>query len=124
MKPVQEWTLKETIDYCRKHHDIADTCVYDCPFYSERKGCVLYNYPFSWALENIACYTKHDIELAKAIKVVFKGSNRVKKTNCGYSIYYENSYAVTNVIGNNDFECLKDNEECVYLDEIIGSEKK
>ena len=69
-KPIEEWTLKETIDECKRHEETCEGCPFDfstCPF----TKCYA---PTDWVFTERPCFTEKEIEAAKTLKCMWPDS--------------------------------------------------
>jgi hypothetical protein len=84
-KPIEEWTLKECKDYCREHEDRCSSCIITkfCN-YSEEAPC-------NWDLTLPLKLTQSEIDILKAIKVLYPLNNNLTlkyvAEPCGFSVY-------------------------------------
>ena len=63
-KPLKDWTLEETQEYCDEH---------ECGFCElfQRHDCLLNSSPDKWDLSEKPRFTEQEVEVAKAIKLLF-----------------------------------------------------
>ena len=113
-KPLKDWTLGEIKNYCEKHD-----CTKDCPCSASNGECKINRVnPCEWDLEENPRFTEQEVEVAKAIKLLFPDVVKV----CRFS------GVVKAECKNGSGECMIgakllpsiQNHQSYTLDEIIG----
>ena len=66
-KPLEDWTLGEIKEYCKK----KGTRCGDCPAIYDGNHCKLNSTPEIWPLKSKPHFTEQEVEAAKAVKVLF-----------------------------------------------------
>lgn len=116
-KPFEEWTLQEVKDYCASHD-----CWSDCGFTVKSGKCRIMDVaPCNWDLSKHR-WTKHDAEVARAIKVIYPGAVKIRKdenkpgsTVLGNVLEYNSSIPIGVI-------ALRPGEEVLLDDIIMGGE--
>ena len=121
-RPLAEWTLQELKDYCGNG---CSDCA-DCPFKSSKdfKCNLIQSIPGLWELQSESCWTKEDIEDAKAIKRVFPWVKSVSSSGIDCIRLSDDMVfngRSTSLRQGNLFPSLKSCES-VRLYDILGSE--
>lgn len=116
-KPLKDWTLGEAKEYCTSRNG---NCADDCIFSKKGIGmvCGIAPKPVWWTLPEKSRFTQQEVEMAKAIKVLWPCAKAVVKADSG-SISVVGAPMVLNT---DHFPSIKP-KETYTLDEIIGGAK-
>ena len=111
-KPLKDWTLAETQEYCDEH---------ECGFCElfQRHDCLLNSSPDKWDLSEKPRFTEQDVEDAKSVKRVFGRDGTVKRLKKEITAPYSNLTFDNMYINEGMFPCIFEGQEYT-LDEIIG----
>lgn len=110
-KPLKDWTLEETQEYCDEH---------ECGFCElfQRHDCLLNSSPDKWDLSEKPRFTEQEVERAKAIRLLYKDAEKIQE--CDPVAKILNNYdSVIAQVDTGIFPSLRPGET-VTLDEIIG----
>lgn len=116
-KPLKEWTLGELKDYChRAPHD----CI-GCKVKGDRNNCPFDGEPAKWILDEKPRFTEQEVEVAKAIKLLFPDVVKVCRFSGVVKAECENGSGECMIAA----ELLPSiqNHQSYTLDEIIGGAK-
>ena len=113
-KPLKEWTLGELKDYChRAPHD----CI-GCKVKGDRNNCPFDGEPAKWILDEKPRFTQQEVEVAKAIKLLFPDVVKVCRFSGVVKAECENGSGEC-MIGAELLPSIQ-NHQSYTLDEIIG----
>ena len=113
-KPLKDWTLGEIKNYCEKHD-----CTKDCPCSASNGECKINRVnPCEWDLEEKPRFTQQEVEVAKAIKLLFPDAVKVCRLSGVIKAECENGSGECMIAA----ELLPSiqNHQSYTLDEIIG----
>ena len=113
-KPLKDWTLAETQEYCDEH---------ECGFCElfQRHDCLLNSSPDKWDLSEKPRFTEQEVEVAKAIKLLFPDVVKVCRFSGVVKAECENGSGEC-MIGAKLLPSIQ-NYQSYTLDEIIGGAK-
>lgn len=110
-KPLKDWTLGEVKIYCEK----TEACK-GCPCSNEDGTCKINRVtPCNWALSERTRWTEQEVEIAKAIKLLFPCAIAITKASFG-SIF---ASGTSLTLSTEYFPSIQPGQS-VTLDEIIG----
>ena len=113
-KPLKDWTLGELKDYChRAPHD----CI-GCKVKGDRNNCPFDGEPAKWILDEKPRFTEQEVEVAKAIKLLFPDVVKVCRFSGVVKAECENGSGEC-MIGAELLPSIQ-NHQSYTLDEIIG----
>ena len=113
-KPLKDWTLGELKDYChRAPHD----CI-GCKVKGDRNNCPFDGEPAKWILDEKPRFTQQEVEVAKAIKLLFPDVVKVCRLSGVVKAECENGSGEC-MIGAELLPSIQ-NHQSYTLDEIIG----
>ena len=109
-KPLKDWTLEETQEYCDEH---------ECGFCElfQRHDCLLNSSPDKWDLSEKPRFTEQEVERAKAIKMIYPNAEKLELVPCVIRVYTD--IGVIAHLHADLFPSMKYGLICT-LDEIIG----
>lgn len=109
-KPLKDWTLEETQEYCDEH---------ECGFCElfQRHDCLLHSSPDKWDLSEKPRFTEQEVERAKAIKMIYPNAEKLELVPCVIRVYTD--IGVIAHLHADLFPSMKYGLICT-LDEIIG----
>ena len=113
-KPLKDWTLGEIKEYCREKGYHCG----DCPAKDEGDRCKLNSTPEIWPLEPKPRFTEQEVEVAKAIKLLFPDVVKVCRFSGVVKAECENGSGEC-MIGAKLLPSIQ-NHQSYTLDEIIG----
>ena len=116
-KPLKDWTLGEIKEYCREKGYHCG----DCPAKDEGDRCKLNSTPEIWPLEPKPRFTEQEVEVAKAIKLLFPDVVKVCRFSGVVKAECENGSEEC-MIGAKLLPSIQ-NHQSYTLDEIIGGAK-
>lgn len=110
-KPLKDWTLEETQEYCDEH---------ECGFCElfQMHDCLLNSSPDKWDLSEKPRFTEREVERAKAIKVIYPTAYQLEEADPLIRVWDKEGKLLAHV-DVNLFLSLKP-EQSYTLDEIIG----
>ena len=113
-KPLKDWTLEETQEYCDEH---------ECGFCElfQRHDCLLNSSPDKWDLSEKPRFTEQEVEAAKAIKTLFPCAVSVKRLDLSIRVQDRDEVLIVQ-LSNSLFRSIQLGETYT-LDEVIGSAK-
>lgn len=120
-KPLKDWTLGELKEWCyqyRKAHT-DKPCEQTCPIY--QRGICCREWVHEWDLEEKPRWTEQEVELFRAIQVLYPKAEYVERIkDSGVIGLSNNTCGWITDIDKDLFPALRPGES-VTLDEIIGS---
>ena len=118
-KPLKDWTLGEAKEYCTSRNG---NCADDCIFSKKGIGmvCGIAPKPVWWTLPEKPRFTQQEVELFRAIQVLYPKAEYVERIkDSGVIILSNNTCGWITDIDKDLFPALRPGES-VKLDEIIG----
>ena len=119
-KPLKDWTLWEAKEYCTSRNG---NCADDCIFSKKGIGmvCGIAPKPVWWTLPEKPRFTQQEVEVAKAIKLLFPDVVKVCRLSGVVKAECENGSGECMIVA----ELLPSiqNHQSYTLDEIIGGAK-
>ena len=119
-KPLKDWTLGEAKEYCTSRNG---NCADDCIFSKKGIGmvCGIAPKPVWWTLPEKPRFTQQEVEVAKAIKLLFPDAVKVCRLSGVIKAECENGSGECMIAA----ELLPSiqNHQSYTLDEIIGGAK-
>ena len=116
-KPLKDWTLGEAKEYCTSRNG---NCADDCIFSKKGIGmvCGIAPKPVWWTLPEKPRFTEQEVEVAKAIKLLFPDAVKVCRLSGVIKAECENGSGECMIAA----ELLPSiqNHQSYTLDEIIG----
>ena len=116
-KPLKDWTLGEAKEYCTSRNG---NCADDCIFSKKGIGvvCGIAPKPVWWTLPEKPRFTQQEVEVAKAIKLLFPDAVKVCRLSGVIKAECENGSGECMIAA----ELLPSiqNHQSYTLDEIIG----
>lgn len=113
-KPLKDWTLGEVKEYCNPRGRCSG-----CAFFNRSQGrCRFYDGPYHWDLTDRPNFTEQEVEVAKAIKLLFPDAVKVCRLSGVIKAECENGSGECMIVA----ELLPSiqNHQSYTLDEIIG----
>lgn len=116
-KPLKDWTLGEAKEYCTSRNG---NCADDCIFSKKGIGmvCGIAPKPVWWTLPEKPRFTQQEVEVAKAIKLLFPDAVNVCRLSGVIKAECENGSGEC-MIGAELLPSIQ-NHQSYTLDEIIG----
>ena len=116
-KPLKDWTLGEAKEYCTSRNG---NCADDCIFSKKGIGmvCGIAPKPVWWTLQENPRFTEQEVEVAKAIKLLFPDVVKVCRFSGVVKAECENGSGEC-MIGAELLPSIQ-NHQSYTLDEIIG----
>lgn len=117
-KPLKEWTLGELKKWCyqyKKSHT-NKLCEQTCPIY--QRGICCREWVHEWDLEEKPRWTEQEVEMAKAIKMIYPNAYRLESSDVFVQVWGKEEILLAHVEVDL-FPSLRPGQP-VELDEIIG----
>lgn len=117
-KPLKEWTLGELKKWCyqyKKSHT-NKLCEQTCPIY--QRGICCREWVHEWDLEEKPRWTEQEVEMAKAIKMIYPNAYRLESSDVFVQVWGKEEILLAHVEVDL-FPSLRPGET-VTLGEIIG----
>lgn len=114
-KPLKDWTLGELKEWCYQYGKAHtnNPCEQKCPIY--QRGICCREWVHEWDLEGKPRWTEQEVEMAKAIKVLFPCATAITKAPFG-SVFVSGASLT---LSTEYFPSIQPGKN-VTLDEIIG----
>ena len=116
-KPLKDWTLGELLEHCKCHTSENESCM-NCVVQAKIGCCFFDCDPLDLDLSEKPRFTQQEVEMAKAIKLIYPIAYWVERRDSFIS-FMDKEWHLLTYVDTNLFLSLQPGQSYI-LDEIIG----